>query len=239
MFAIIVPISFFLDDADHLRALHLPAGSLWLDGPYSSGDVGWGDMDFDSSFPDPPKMIHNLNDRGMNLLLWIANRCSGRLFEEGSAKGYLFPYKWPAADIRRPEVYHWFQEELSAYVRLGIMGYKIDRGEEFELPDAVQNENAILFPKLTAEGLAAVNGNDYFMFSRNANDIGLGDSIWRFRCAGHAGGVLRENRCCHSKRSKVAGRKRLSVRRSSKKADRRFRGRHPTHDSRRSQPVRV
>jgi alpha-D-xyloside xylohydrolase len=103
-----------LDDADHLRVLHLPASSLWLDRPYGSGDVGWGNMHFDSSFPDPPKMIHNLNDRGMNLLLWIATRCPGRLFEEGSAKGYLLPYKWPAADIRRPEVYHWFQEELNA-----------------------------------------------------------------------------------------------------------------------------
>jgi alpha-D-xyloside xylohydrolase len=102
--------------------------------------------------------------------VWIANRCSARLFTEGTAKGYLFPYKWPAADIRRPEVYRWFQQNLDAYVRLGIKGYKIDRGEEFELPDAAQNENAILLPKLAAEGLAAANGNDYFIFSRNAND---------------------------------------------------------------------
>ena len=159
-----------IDDADHLRALHLPAGSLWLDRPYGSGDKGWGNMDLDSTFPDPPKLVQDLHDRGMNLLVWIANRSSSRLFDEGSAKGYLFPYQWPAADIRRPEVYNWFQENLDAYVRLGVKGYKIDRGEEFELPDAVQNENAILLPKLAAEGLAAVNGNDYFMFSRNAND---------------------------------------------------------------------
>ena len=79
-----------------------------------------GRMDFDSSFPDPAKMIHDLNDRGMNLLLWTANRCSGDLFKEGSAKGYLFPLKWPAADIRRPEVYDWFKQKLDAYVRLGI-----------------------------------------------------------------------------------------------------------------------
>jgi alpha-D-xyloside xylohydrolase len=159
-----------LDDADHLRALHLPAGSIWLDRPYGSGDLGWGNMDLDSTFPDPPKLVQDLHERGMNLLVWIANRASSRLFEEGSAKGYLFPYKWPAADLRRPEVYSWFKQNLNAYVRLGIKGYKIDRGEEFELPDAVQNENAILLPKLAAEGLAAVNGNDFFIFSRNAND---------------------------------------------------------------------
>jgi alpha-D-xyloside xylohydrolase len=157
-------------DADRLRTLHLPAGAIWLDRPYASGELGWGAMDFDSSFPDPAKMIHDLNDRGINLLLWTANRCSGDLFREGSAKGYLFPLKWPAADIRRPEVYDWFKQKLNAYVRLGVKGYKIDRGEEAEMPELVENEFAVLFPKLSAEGLSAAFGNDYFIFTRNAND---------------------------------------------------------------------
>jgi alpha-D-xyloside xylohydrolase len=159
-----------IEDADRLRALHIPAGSIWLDRPYGSGDHGWGNMDFDSSFPDPPKMIRDLKDRGMNLLLWIANRCSNLLFQEGSVKGYLFPYTWPAADIRRPEVYQWFKEKLDVYVRQGIKGYKIDRGEEHELPDSFENEEAILFPKLAAEGLHDVYGDDFFMFIRNVND---------------------------------------------------------------------
>jgi len=159
-----------MQDADRLRSLHLPAGAIWLDRPYASGELGWGAMDFDSSFPDPPKMIHDLNDRGMNLLLWTANRCSGDLFKEGSAKGYLFPLKWPAADIRRPEVYDWFKQKLNAYVGMGVKGYKIDRGEENEMPELAENEMAVLFPKLSAEGLNAAYGNDYFIFSRNAND---------------------------------------------------------------------
>ncbi len=159
-----------IQDADRLRSLHLPAGAIWLDRPYGSGELGWGAMDFDSSFPDPAKMIHDLNDRGMNLLLWSANRCSGDLFKEGSDKGYLFPLKWPAADIRRPEVYDWFKQKLNAYVRMGVKGYKIDRGEENEMPELAENELAVLFPKLSAEGLSAAYGNDYFIFSRNAND---------------------------------------------------------------------
>jgi alpha-D-xyloside xylohydrolase len=57
-----------IDDADHLRALHLPAGSLWLDRLYGSADMGWGNMDLDSTFPDPSKLVQGLNDRGMNLL---------------------------------------------------------------------------------------------------------------------------------------------------------------------------
>ena len=160
-----------IDDADRLRKLKIPAGAIWLDRPYGSGEFGWGGMDFDPSFPDPARMIQDLRDRGMNLLLWTANRCSGKMFEEGSAQGYLFPYKWPAADLRRPEVYDWWKQKLDTYVRMGIKGYKIDRGEEGELPDSVQNEFAVLFPKLSAEGLSKAYGDDYFTFSRNANDI--------------------------------------------------------------------
>jgi len=159
-----------IDDADHLQKLKIPAGAIWLDRPYGSGELGWGGMDFDSSFPDPPGMIRDLSDRGIKLLLWSANRCCGKMFAEGSAKGYLFPYTWPAADIRRPEVYDWWKEKLNAYVRLGVKGYKIDRGEENEMPDALQNQFAVLFPKLSAEGLGEAYGNDYFTFTRNVND---------------------------------------------------------------------
>jgi alpha-glucosidase (family GH31 glycosyl hydrolase) len=157
-------------DADRLRALHVPAGAIWLDRPYGSGDHGWGNMDFDNSFPDPSKMIRDLNDRGMKLLLWSANRSSAGLFQEGSAKGFLFPNPWPAADLQRPEVYSWFKDKLSAYVRLGVRGYKIDRGEEGEMPETAENKQSVLFPKLSAEGLSAAYGNDYFEFSRNATD---------------------------------------------------------------------
>jgi alpha-D-xyloside xylohydrolase len=159
-----------MQDADRLRELHMPASAIWLDRPYGSGELGWGNMDFDPSFPDPPKMIQDLNDRGMKLLLWIANRCSSGLFQEGSTKGYLFPSKWPAADITRPEVYKWLQVKLNAYVGLGVRGYKIDRGEENEMPDSVENQHAVLLPKLAAEGMSQAFGNDYFIFSRNAND---------------------------------------------------------------------
>jgi alpha-glucosidase (family GH31 glycosyl hydrolase) len=159
-----------IQDADRLRGLHIPAAAIWLDRPYGSGDRGWGNMDFDSSFPDPDKMIRDLQDRGMYLLLWIANRNSNNLFQEGSAKGYLFDESWPAADLRRPEVYSWFKDELNLYVRRGVRGYKIDRGEEGEMPHSLENLNAILLPKLAAEGLNDTYRGDYFEFSRNAND---------------------------------------------------------------------
>jgi alpha-D-xyloside xylohydrolase len=161
-----------LDDADHLSALHIPAGSIWLDRPFGTGEMGWGNMDFDPSFPDPPKMVHDLNDRGINLLIWVANRTWNQLYVEGSARQYLYFGKGSAADMKSPAAYSWFKDELNNYVRLGIKGYKVDRGEEDELPLADENLNAIIFPKMTAEGLSDAYGSDFFQFTRNVNDTG-------------------------------------------------------------------
>jgi len=157
-------------DADRLRALHIPAGAIWLDRPFGTGEMGWGNMDFDASFPDPHEMIRDLNDRGMNLLLWIANRAWNQLLVEGAARRYLYFGKGSAADMQLPGAYTWFKDKLNEYVRLGVKGYKIDRGEEDELPLSDENLNAILFPKMAAEGLSEVHGSDYFTFTRNAND---------------------------------------------------------------------
>lgn len=159
-----------LDDADHLQALHLPASAIWLDRPYGSGEMGWGNMDFDSSFPDPPAMIRDVKSRGMNLLLWIANRAWNQLFVEGSARHYLYYASGSGADMKSPYAYAWFKDKLNEYVRIGVRGYKIDRGEEDELPLADENLNAILFPQMAAVGLSDAYGPDFFTFSRNAND---------------------------------------------------------------------
>jgi alpha-D-xyloside xylohydrolase len=157
-------------DADKLRALHIPAGAIWLDRPFGTGEMGWGNMDFDASFPDPPKMIRDLSDRGMNLLIWVANRAWNQLLTEGLARRYLYFGRGSAADMKQPGAYAWFKDRLNEYVRLGVKGYKIDRGEEDELPLADENLNAILFPKMAAEGLSDVHGRDFFTFTRNVND---------------------------------------------------------------------
>lgn len=159
-----------LDDADHLQALHIPASAIWLDRPYGTGEMGWGNMDFDSSFPDPPAMVRDLKSRGMNLLLWIANRAWNSLFVEGTARHYLYYGAGSAADMKSPYAYAWFKNKLDAYVRIGVKGYKIDRGEENEVSRADENLNAILFPKMAAAGLREAYGSDFFTFSRNAND---------------------------------------------------------------------
>ena len=90
-------------------------------------------------------------------------------------RGLLFPGSdnlGPAADLRNPAAYAWLKAKLAPYVELGAKGYKIDRGEQDEHPDAVQNENVTLFARLAQESLAARHGSDGFVFARNVADTG-------------------------------------------------------------------
>jgi len=170
-----------IKDADNLRLNQMPASAIWIDRPYSSplGQTGkagaWGNMDFDSTFPNPSQMITDLNTRGMKLILWTANRCFDQLLTEAKANNYNFAVGTygdsPAADVRIPAAYSWFKSKLDTFVKLGVRGYKIDRGEEGEQPDSAQNESVYLFHKLSFEGMAATyKNNDFLIFARNIFD---------------------------------------------------------------------
>lgn len=165
-----------MKDAEMLATHRIRASALWLDRPYGTGRYGWGNMDFDDTFPDAAAMIRKLRERGLNLLLWIANRSANTLSDEGRRQGYLFSpdvyTDWPAVDLRQPAAYEWLEEKLDAYATLGVKGYKVDRGEEAEMPDAVQNRLVTLFVKLAREGQEARHPGDSFVFARNLYDTG-------------------------------------------------------------------
>lgn len=169
-----------IKDADNLRLNQIPAAAIWIDRPYGtpqgqSGTAGgWGNMDFDSTFPNPAQMVTDLNSRGMKLIVWTANRCYNQLLTEARASSYNFAVNTytasPAADVRIAGAYSWFKLKLDTLVKLGIRGYKIDRGEEGEQPDSAENENIYLFHKLSYEGMSAAYGNDFLIFARDLYD---------------------------------------------------------------------
>jgi alpha-D-xyloside xylohydrolase len=165
-----------VDLATQLRALHIPASGVLIDRPYGTGTQGWGNMDFDASFPDPPAMARALHDRGMELILWVANRAWNGLYTDGAAGGWLFPSvpaaRGPAVDLRIPGARDWLLGRLGILPALGAKGYKIDRGEEGEQPDAVQNDNVTRFAEVARDSLAAPHGDQAFIFTRNVHDTG-------------------------------------------------------------------
>lgn len=83
----------------------------------------------------------------------------------------------PALNLSIPEAYTYFKEQLSAFPELGIKGYKIDRGEENEMPLLEQNIQMGLFEKLCYETMTEFWGaptknrpGKFYTFARSAVD---------------------------------------------------------------------
>ena len=173
-------------DADTLQRLRIPASAIWLDRPWGSGGGGlggWGNFDFDpapNGFPHPDEMIGDLASRNMYLLGWIANRANNDMLTDpvfapgifNAANGYTGNFTTtPGLDLRKPEVFAHFKNRLrDSFVRRGMRGFKIDRGEQGEVPVALQNELAILTAKAAYDSTTEVLGAEGFTFGRNVYD---------------------------------------------------------------------
>ena len=77
-----------------------------------------------------------------NSQVWAANRAflDTELYNISKANGWLFPgispefFLGPALNLSIPEAYQYFKRRMSVFPDLGVKGYKIDRGEEGEMP---------------------------------------------------------------------------------------------------------
>jgi alpha-glucosidase (family GH31 glycosyl hydrolase) len=169
-----------LDTANKLAQYQIRASAEWIDRPYGSscgqGDGGWGNMDWDNSntgFNNPPQMVATLQSQGINLMLWISDLVWCNLYNESLADGYLFyANNNSTVNLQNTNTFIWFQTNLNNYVNIGIKGYKIDRGDQGEMPDAVNNRNDTLFQQLAMQGVSAQYPNDSFVFSRTVSDTG-------------------------------------------------------------------
>jgi alpha-D-xyloside xylohydrolase len=169
-----------LDTANKLAQYQIHASAEWIDRPYGSscgqGDGGWGNMDWDNSatgFNNPAQMLATLQTKGLNLMLWISDLAWCDLYNEALADNYLFyANNNSTVNLQNTNAFTWFQNKLNNYVNIGIKGYKIDRGDQSEMPDSVNNRNDTLFQQLAMQGVDAVYPNDGFVFSRCASDTG-------------------------------------------------------------------
>jgi alpha-D-xyloside xylohydrolase len=176
-----------LEDARMLQQLGIPSAGMWIDRPYTAphGSWGWGGLDtghdnilFDPNsggFPDPAAMVSELNDRGLQLMTWISNRMAYEMYDEALARGFLFAgyqASGNAADLSIPAAYAWFRDRLHTLNVLGTRGYKIDRGDEGEMPNSVENRNTVLCHQAAADsvGNTPEGPNNALIFARNTFD---------------------------------------------------------------------
>lgn len=109
---------------------------------YGTGNMAFGNFDFDPVYyPTPAEFIANLTAYGFDFQVWVANRAfeQTELYNTSIANGWLFPNQepaqgGPALNLSIPEAYKYFKQRLSFFPNLGVKGYKIDRGEEGEMP---------------------------------------------------------------------------------------------------------
>lgn len=138
-------------------------------------------FDFDPiQYPDPEAFIRNLTDHaGIDFQVWIANRAQSgtRLYNVSSSNGWLFPDYHPlgglgeALNLSIPAAYEYFDQSLKYFAAAGVKGYKIDRGEEGEMPDYVQNEQMALFLDLAYDSMVGTWGKSgFYNFARSAVD---------------------------------------------------------------------
>lgn len=74
--------------------------------------------------------------------VWVANRAfyNTELYNVSVQNGWLFPgvdpvhFLGPALNLSIPEAYDFFKQKLNYFPSIGVKGYKIDRGEEGEMP---------------------------------------------------------------------------------------------------------
>ena len=118
----------------------------------------YGDLAFDPErFPDPGKMIRELNQMGFKVTVWVIpffhpHSAAGReaveagyVAKTSSGDPYLVNWwqgKGYLLDITNPEARSWFKDRLDRFQReMGLDGYKFDAGEgKYAPPDAVFQE---------------------------------------------------------------------------------------------------
>lgn len=169
------------DVFNHLYDNQIRATSTFLDRPYGTGNRSWGNFDFDPRFyPDPKGFIANLSTWGIDLQVWIANRgqLGTEIYNKSLEQGWQFSTAQPplgglgpALNLSIPAAHEYFEQRLETFPSAGVKGYKIDRGEEGEMPDYEQNIQMSLFLQLAYETMVKKWGpSNFYNFARSAVD---------------------------------------------------------------------
>ena len=136
----------YYDVIDHLYYDQIRATAMFADRPYGTGNYSYGNFDFDPKYyPTPQQFIANLSTWGFDFQVWAANRAFlyTELYNTSAANGWLFPgidpeyFLGPALNLSIPAAYDYFLNHISCFPSVGVKGFKIDRGEEGEMPGKI------------------------------------------------------------------------------------------------------
>ncbi len=202
--------SMVAEDILMMKALDIPCGVYWIDRPWAVGYMGYENFDWDRKrIPNPERMIKWLEKKDIRFALWIGPWVVGKMAETAKEKGYNLPsYKGEKRvllDFTNPAAVKWWQEEgLAKVLKIGVKGFKLDRGEEivpetrdiktFDGRTARENRNDYVVQYLRAvnEITRKFNGDDFVLFSRSGY---IGSSRYGMFWGGDIGSSQEALRC--------------------------------------------
>ena len=130
--------SMVVEDVLMMEALGIPCTLYWVDRPWCPGPFGYDDLAWDfSRLPQAQEMVQWLASRDIKFMLWIAPWVDGKMAAEAISKGYNLDPEFPSSpdsakllDLTNPEAVGWWQDALGKLIADGVVGFKLDRGEE-------------------------------------------------------------------------------------------------------------
>lgn len=171
------------EDVLMMEAYDIPFTAYWIDRPWGPGFFGFNDYDIDEDrLPNFEEMISWLNEKDIELMLWICPWVTGNIADEAKEKGYglkgiemrdLPPevtdekvraefreYKKKmenlvVMDFTNQEAVEWWGEKgPGKLAKMGVKGFKLDRGDGERLLDSLH--------LITSSGITyRENHNDY------------------------------------------------------------------------------
>ena len=196
-----------MEDVLLMKAYGIPNGVYWIDRPWGPG-VPWGYDDFEIDnrrLPHFAEMVKWLEGNGTKTVLWIAPFFQGEMAKEAHAKGYTLASQvrpatgnnYPMVDLTNPAAKAYWQSGVAKLLKLGVAGFKLDRGEE-NIPEAGPfkvfdgrsiRENRNAYPPMYVKAvyeIASKYRKDFVLMSRAAY---TGSSAYGVFWGGDIGGT--------------------------------------------------
>jgi alpha-D-xyloside xylohydrolase len=177
-----------VEDILMMEAYDIPCTAYWIDRPWATGRMGYDDFEVDTKrLPRFEEMISWLNEKDIELMIWLAPWVMGDMAKVAEGKGYTLKTKgrWGSVrnqvlmDYTNPEACKWWGEYVAGMAEMGVRGFKLDRADGEILCDSLHlitasgisyRENYNDYPrqyiKATYDAVQPVLGDNFVLFPR-------------------------------------------------------------------------